>query len=272
MSRTEVKYLLSLIRVGYELNKDVMDETDFIKQVAILSDELAADIGEESFNLVCKLNNGMNLLEKIKNIDTLNIAGIGPKRKAGFVKFYEKLSRVKQEYARIEKDGISTFLNYCVDEILEFKFAKKATKMVYDLIEDTLRDINSLILDIEGETLIDRVGTFVVEFSGEESSEVKDKVIGMTVHKAKGTENKVVFIIDFTDFPATFSSDEEEEKRILYVAVTRAKEKLYLTSSGYRFIYLDLIRSFKYLETNVPMDTINTEDFYKKTERYDLWK
>jgi len=66
-----------------------------------------------------------------------------------------------------------------------------------------------------------------------------------TVHQAKGLEFKVVFVIMLSDglFPSTRSLErpesEEEERRLFYVAITRAKDELYLsyplirTSSGY---------------------------------------
>jgi DNA helicase-2/ATP-dependent DNA helicase PcrA len=63
-----------------------------------------------------------------------------------------------------------------------------------------------------------------------------------TVHSAKGLEWKALFVIWMTDgwFPSTRSYDEfedlEEERRLLYVATTRAKQHLYFTypQSAYR--------------------------------------
>jgi DNA helicase-2/ATP-dependent DNA helicase PcrA len=56
-----------------------------------------------------------------------------------------------------------------------------------------------------------------------------------TIHSAKGLEWRAVFVIGMVDgrFPSLFNlrdeNDVEEERRLLYVAVTRAKEHLYLT-------------------------------------------
>jgi DNA helicase-2/ATP-dependent DNA helicase PcrA len=64
----------------------------------------------------------------------------------------------------------------------------------------------------------------------------------MTVHVAKGSEYKVVFIIGMNDsiMPSTRANDNgdiEEERRIAYVAMTRAMKKLYLTcAEGYSFV------------------------------------
>lgn len=63
-----------------------------------------------------------------------------------------------------------------------------------------------------------------------------------TVHSVKGLEFDTVFVVAFENgiFPSMMSNldnDEEEERRIAYVAVTRAKNKLYLTSAKKRLIY-----------------------------------
>ncbi|MBR6563067.1 MAG: UvrD-helicase domain-containing protein [Clostridia bacterium] len=71
-----------------------------------------------------------------------------------------------------------------------------------------------------------------------------DSVALMTVHSAKGLEFPVVFIPGFEEglFPITQSSTEgekgiEEERRLAYVAVTRAKEELYLLNVSNRMLY-----------------------------------
>lgn len=60
-----------------------------------------------------------------------------------------------------------------------------------------------------------------------------DVVSLMTVHVAKGSEYKIVFLIGFSNgiFPPSKSTDFQEERRIAYVALTRAKELLFITCS-----------------------------------------
>ena len=70
-----------------------------------------------------------------------------------------------------------------------------------------------------------------------------DAVILMTIHSAKGLEFPTVFIVGMeeTIFPGTRAIGEpeemEEERRLCYVAITRAKEKLYLTSAHQRMLF-----------------------------------
>lgn len=75
---------------------------------------------------------------------------------------------------------------------------------------------------------------------GEEESE--DKVTMMTVHSAKGLEFPVVFVVGMEEglFPAERGSSErelEEERRLFYVAMTRAENRLFITWSKSRVMY-----------------------------------
>lgn len=82
--------------------------------------------------------------------------------------------------------------------------------------------------------------TEATEIKKEES---KNSVTLMTVHAAKGTEFPIVFIVGLEEglFPharAIMEKDEvEEERRLCYVAMTRAKEKLYLCFAHRRFYF-----------------------------------
>ncbi|MDZ7837522.1 MAG: 3'-5' exonuclease [Actinomycetota bacterium] len=72
-----------------------------------------------------------------------------------------------------------------------------------------------------------------------------DAVVLMTLHNAKGLEFPVVFIIGMEEgiFPHSRSMANmdqlEEERRLCYVGMTRAKEKLFLSSAQTHSIYGD---------------------------------
>src|SRR5690606_854663 len=76
-----------------------------------------------------------------------------------------------------------------------------------------------------------------------QSKEEQDAVRLMTVHAAKGLEFSYVFITGLEEglFPHERLSseriDEEEERRLFYVALTRAKKKVFLTFAGTRTIF-----------------------------------
>jgi DNA helicase-2/ATP-dependent DNA helicase PcrA len=76
-----------------------------------------------------------------------------------------------------------------------------------------------------------------------EKDEDRDKVTLMTVHSAKGLEFKIVFIVGLEKnlFPSVQSGDfltkeeYEEERRLFYVALTRAQQQVFLTCADQRY-------------------------------------
>lgn len=119
------------------------------------------------------------------------------------------------------------------------------------------------------------------------------KVSAKTIHSAKGLESKVVFILGLTDgsggFPDIWSEDRifhviktvaldllmEEERRLFYVAITRAKEKLYLiTEKGNESAFLNEIPDIYTVKTGEPIkaavDPVRLcEKCYSKVEK--MW-
>ncbi len=81
----------------------------------------------------------------------------------------------------------------------------------------------------------------VTELDKEDGDE--NHVLLMTMHSSKGLEFPMVFLIGLEEgiFPGTRSMDTEdeleEERRLCYVAITRAKEKLYITNAAQRMVF-----------------------------------
>jgi DNA helicase-2/ATP-dependent DNA helicase PcrA len=74
-------------------------------------------------------------------------------------------------------------------------------------------------------------------------NEDSDQVVMMTIHSAKGLEFPYVFLVGMEEgvFPSDMSryseADLEEERRLAYVGITRAKKELYLSNSVTRMLY-----------------------------------
>ncbi|WMJ23490.1 3'-5' exonuclease [Paludicola sp. MB14-C6] len=102
-----------------------------------------------------------------------------------------------------------------------------------------------------------------------------DSVIMMTMHSAKGLEYKSVFVIGLEEglFPSYMSSNSaeelEEERRLAYVALTRAKQKLYLTNSAQRMLFGRTSRNLpsRFLK-EIPTDLIELVDDTQKAFGY----
>ena len=149
-----------------------------------------------------------------------------------------------------------------IDNLMEFRSITENYQNVTGSVnlEDFLDEI-SLIADIT------------------EHKEDSDAITLMTLHSAKGLEFKVVFMVGMEEglMPHSNSFTEEngieEERRLCYVGITRAKERLYLTNAKVRMLYgkdmmnppsrfISEIKS-EYLETNIVEDKkINKDLLY----------
>jgi DNA helicase-2/ATP-dependent DNA helicase PcrA len=75
-------------------------------------------------------------------------------------------------------------------------------------------------------------------------------VVLSTVHQVKGLEFRAVFMVvmEETIFPSDFSTmmpnEMEEERRVCYVGMTRAKRRLYMSSSRQRMVYGQMKMNF----------------------------
>lgn len=99
----------------------------------------------------------------------------------------------------------------------------------------------------------------------------------MTIHAAKGLEFDIVFVVGLEEglFPSEnfgnskkTKEEEEEERRLFYVAVTRAKKKLYLSFAEMRTIFGEssINAPSIFLEDIIPDETIYNEMYFKKAK------
>ncbi len=114
----------------------------------------------------------------------------------------------------------------------------------YSRIEN-IKELKSVAMNFSDLTqFLEQVALVESEyFAGEKKSSAKDGVKLMTLHQAKGLEFPAVFIVGVEEgiLPHSRSIDDifslEEERRLFYVGITRAKEKLFITYTRGRFIF-----------------------------------
>ena len=126
------------------------------------------------------------------------------------------------------------------------------------------------------------ISTFLQEVAlmtgQDEAEEGDDKVTLMTLHAAKGTEFPVVFVAGLEEglFPLEKATQEkaelEEERRLFYVGVTRAEERLYLSWARSRYRYGEQTSNTRsrFLE-EVDSDVVRTEaggELEQQTDRF----
>ena len=157
----------------------------------------------------------------------------------------------KELILKLQKRSESLSLTELVDEILDTTGMLTELKLDKTLESDVkienLMEFRSITYSFENETGSVNLNDFLesVSLVSDIAAHKSDgnEVTLMTLHSAKGLEFKVVFIIGMEEgiFPnfKVFDSPEEleEERRLCYVGITRAKERLYLTNAKRRLLY-----------------------------------
>lgn len=151
----------------------------------------------------------------------------------------------------ITQEGEDLSLTDLIELILEKSGMRKELEddktLENELRLDNLEEFKSITKTFEDRTGSESLADFLEEISLiADISEHKDEenvVTLMTIHSAKGLEFKVVFLIGMEDgiFPHqnSFLEEEglEEERRLCYVGITRAKERLYISNAKRRMLY-----------------------------------
>ncbi len=181
------------------------------------------------------------------------LEGLGPKRAQAIV---ERMTTCPDWATRLEcltgyprlksqLDEFSALFQRLIDQPLSTP--TQALEMIWDYYKNLLpglyeepqrrqKEIEEIIrVSYNYTETEDLLGDLSLEVYEESDDSQKDQLILSTVHSAKGLEWKIVFIIWLTEgrFPSSQSmmnpEEMEEERRLLYVAITRAKERLFLT-------------------------------------------
>ncbi len=135
----------------------------------------------------------------------------------------------------IEKTGYRQWLESEGLEAAEERLANLA-----ELVNEAAEFVRMMGEDASLETFLERTA-LVSDIDG--FDEEKDRVALMTVHSAKGLEFPVVFMVGMEEqlFPHSLSYDQdidmEEERRLAYVGITRARRKLYMTLARTRMLF-----------------------------------
>lgn len=165
-----------------------------------------------------------------------------------FYKLLEEIrEKIKTETASqvikfaVKKSGIEAELSSGGDEELE-RLANIKELATLAIKYDTLEPGIGVEKMLEDASLASDQDSLVIN---KDEKEIKNAVKLMTVHASKGLEFKTVFVTGLEEglFPnerdgeVKSNEDSEEERRLFYVALTRAKEKLYLSFANFRTIF-----------------------------------
>ena len=223
-NRKEVKDLIAYLRLIYNSNDDV-------SLIRIINSPKRG-IGQKTIdNLVSEAATlGISMYEALSSPKELQFKALIESMKLAS----QNMSLTEIVELVLEQSGLRKELELensleaeaKIENLDEFKSITKNFEERYGIIslEDFLAEI-SLVSDVE------------------EHKDNNEVVTLMTIHSAKGLEFKYVFVIGMEEgvFPhsrSLFDSGElEEERRLCYVAITRAKEKLWLLGAKRRTLY-----------------------------------
>lgn len=157
-------------------------------------------------------------------------------------KFVEMIEDFKEKR---EELTISKLVEYIVEKIGYIKDLEKENSEKADDRIDNIRQFISKAVEFENENpdleLEDLLEEIALMADIDNYNEEKDRVKLMTIHSSKGLEFPVVFITGFEEnvFPSyrsVLEGELEEERRLCYVAMTRAEEELYITAANSRLV------------------------------------
>lgn len=223
-NRKEIKDLIAYLKVIY-------NEKDDINLLRIIN--------------VPKRKIGLKTIENLTDLASLKGISIYDAIEGGKELEFKKLI----EELKVEKDNLS--LTELVELVLE-KSGMKASLLEEKTMESEIRlenleEFKSITRGFEEKYGVVSLEEFLSEISlvsDVEEYKNNDSVVTLlTVHSAKGLEFKNVFIIGLEEgiFPHKNSFDStqdmEEERRLCYVAVTRAKNNLWLINAKKRILY-----------------------------------
>ena len=243
--------------VGFYERIEIKDSIAFLRLMTGFKDNFSfrrtintpsRSIGEKSlsnFDDFATLR-GLTLFDAIDYIEESTLS----KKAKNNIKAYKSIiedysNKVKEDTETNEGINIEQIFFKFLNEIDYFSIFKSDGEIRMASANDNIKELFRAYYDyklIENDA---NINSFLEETSlyrDTSNNENKDAITLMTVHNAKGLEFEAVFMtgMEHNVFPHYFALEEEngieEERRLFYVAITRAKKKLYLTYSKKRRI------------------------------------
>lgn len=234
-SRAEIKdiiaYLSIIVNPQDELN---------LQRIINVPKRKVGEKGIEKIITYARENN-LNLLEALSHIK--EISGLTVVGKEKILEMYDIIKELKDlSYTETASYIVQTL----IDKIKYIDYIKENYSDAEARIEN-IDEFKNSILELEnvvGELRLNEYLENVSLISATDDLEEKSNYVKlMTIHNSKGLEFPIVFLVGFENeiFPGTRAMFEEkemeEERRLCYVALTRAEKKLYLSHATIRFVY-----------------------------------
>ncbi len=232
--RKEVRDILAYLAV-------TANPSDAVRMRRIIN-EPKRGIGDSTVNTVTQIADtlGISFFEVVLHASEYPLLGRSAAKLTSFAEMVKRLSKAS------ETMDATQFFKYLLEETgyMDFLSLDKETEQerkanVLEMMSNLIRFFNdndeaSLTAFLEEIALLTDIDNYNAE---------SDTAVMMTLHSAKGLEFPCVFIAGMEEglFPGTqvmyYPEQLEEERRLAYVGITRAKDKLYITNAQSRMVY-----------------------------------
>ena len=232
--RKEIKDIIAYLRLIY-------NPSDNLSLKRIIN-EPKRGVGKTSIDNISKLSEELNIsmYEIIKNAAEYGLSRV-------YANTREFIDQMQYLMSKKEELKISELVKETLNKTGYTKALENENTVEAETRIQNLEEFLTVAIEFEEEVAENSLGEFLEgitlssDIDGMEDEE--DSVTLMTLHSAKGLEFPVVFMVGMEDgiFPSykSIGDDEEleEERRLCYVGITRAKHLLYLTCARQRTIF-----------------------------------
>ena len=233
-------------------------------------------IGETSIAQIMELatDHSVSLMDIINNPAEFGVSGALANKLGGVRDLFVDLNQKKDSMP------LDEFVGYVIEKVgikeaIGTKTEEDENKCLN--VDDFLKSVTEYAEANEGATLEEYLQNITLMRDIDSLDEEEDFVSLITVHAAKGLEFDVVFIIGLNDglFPLSRAinspdpNELEEERRLMYVAITRARRKLFLSRPKVKFNF-----ESKHIDYTVPSRFLNEmfDDFKKQQTNGNIFR
>lgn len=213
-----------------------------------------------------RLRRNFSLYEGIKQADQID--GISPRFKNAIQDFTKLLDEFAALKDKLPIDELAQEISERTGYLDELR--KQRTVEAENRIEN-IKELINAISEFKERSESPTLEGFLEEVSlitdVDMWDKTKDAVTLMTLHAAKGLEFRVVFIAGLEEglFPLSRSmenpADLEEERRLFYVGMTRAKERLWLSYAHHRRRFADMMNLKSRFLDEIPEELLEAQDY-----------
>ena len=233
-SRKEIKDLISYLKL-------IQNQDDNIALKRIIN-EPKRGIGEKAIDKLDEMatSQGISIFKLIQ--DSNNLEGI---RSAGNIILFRDM--INNLILKKDNIKISELMKDVLKESGYEAMLNEGNEKENEMRFENLMEFIGVAIEFEKETadatLADFLDSIALVSDVDRMDDESESVTLMTMHSAKGLEFEVVFLVGMEEglFPSKRSIEEdesvEEERRLCYVGITRAKKKLYITNASKRTLY-----------------------------------